>query len=83
MHQLLVKRKATLTRLYGKHIDQLLWCNHDHRLNCIILMQVVWRGYVQSMLQASFTSDLVLYAASGLLTYGANDGESLTVSAQP
>lgn len=46
-------------------------------------MQVVWRGYVQSMLQASFTSDLVLYAASGLLTYGANDGESLTVSAQP
>lgn len=35
--------------------------------------QVVWRGYVQSMLQASFTSDLVLYAASGLLTYGAND----------
>jgi hypothetical protein len=29
---------------------------------------------VQSMLQASFTSDLVLYAASGLLTYGANDG---------
>ena len=38
------------------------------------LVQVVWRGYVQSMLQASFTSDLVLYAASGLLTYGANDG---------
>jgi len=31
---------------------------------------------VQSMLQASFTSDLVLYAASGLLTYGANDGMS-------
>lgn len=29
---------------------------------------------MQSMLQASFTSDLVLYAASGLLTYGANDG---------
>ncbi len=28
------------------------------------------------MLQASFTSDLVLYAASGLLTYGANDGMS-------
>ena len=40
------------------------------------LVQVVWRGYVQSMLQASFTSDLVLYAASGLLTYGANDGMS-------
>ena len=38
-------------------------------------MQVVWRGYVQSMLQAGFTSDLVLYAASGLLTYGANDGK--------
>lgn len=37
-------------------------------------VQVVWRGYVQSMLQAGFTSDLVLYAASGLLTYGANDG---------
>lgn len=35
--------------------------------------EVVWRGYVQSMLQAGFTSDLVLYAASGLLTYGAND----------
>ena len=37
-------------------------------------MQVVWNGYVTSMLQAGFTSDLVLYAASGLLTYGANDG---------
>ena len=29
---------------------------------------------MQSMLQAGFTSNLVLYAASGLLTYGANDG---------
>jgi hypothetical protein len=35
--------------------------------------QVVWHGYVQSMRQAAFTSDLVLYAASGLLTYGANE----------
>ncbi|KAL3132707.1 hypothetical protein ABBQ32_009214 [Trebouxia sp. C0010 RCD-2024] len=35
--------------------------------------EVVWNGYVTSMLQAGFTSDLVLYAASGLLTYGAND----------
>ena len=31
---------------------------------------------MQSMLQAGFTSNLVLYAASGLLTYGANDGET-------
>ena len=40
----------------------------------ICCSQVVWRGYVQSMLQAGFTSELVLYAASGLLTYGASDG---------
>ena len=44
----------------------------------LCFVQVVWNGYVTSMLQAGFTSNLVLYAASGLLTYGANDGMSLT-----
>ncbi len=39
--------------------------------------QVVWHGYVQAMRQAGFTGDLVLYVASGLLTYGANDGASI------
>ncbi|KAK9844459.1 hypothetical protein WJX74_002810 [Apatococcus lobatus] len=34
---------------------------------------VVWHGYVQAMRQAGFTGDLVLYVASGLLTYGANE----------
>ncbi|KAK9810163.1 hypothetical protein WJX72_005905 [[Myrmecia] bisecta] len=34
---------------------------------------VVWHGYVQAMRQAGFASDLVLYVASGLLTYGANE----------
>ena len=38
-------------------------------------LQVVWHGYVQSMRQALFSPDLGLYVASGLLTYGANDGE--------
>ena len=39
------------------------------------MLQVVWHGYVQSMRQALFSADLGLYVASGLLTYGANDGE--------
>ena len=41
------------------------------------LVQVVWHGYVQAMRQAGFTGDLVLYVASGLLTYGANEGQHL------
>lgn len=43
-----------------------IWCS---------LVQVVWHGYVQAMRQAGFTGDLVLYVASGLLTYGANEGK--------
>ena len=38
------------------------------------VLQVVWHGYVQAMRQAGFSGDLVLYVASGLLTYGANEG---------
>lgn len=48
-------------------------CRGSEHVQC--LLQVVWNGYVTSMLQAGFTSNLVLYAASGLLTYGANDGK--------
>lgn len=53
---------------------QLRYACGDLLTVCACMTQVVWNGYVTSMLQAGFTSDLVLYAASGLLTYGANDG---------
>ncbi len=46
------------------------------------LLQVVWHGYVQAMRQAGFTGDLVLYVASGLLTYGANEGDSICNASQ-
>lgn len=36
--------------------------------------QAVWNAYVGSMRQAGFTADIPMYVASGLLTYGANDG---------
>jgi hypothetical protein len=37
---------------------------------------------VGSMRQAGFTSDVPMYVASGLLTYGANDGEQGAESLQ-
>ena len=40
-------------------------------------VQVVWHNYVQAMRTAGFSQDVVLYGASGLLTYGANDGAAL------
>ena len=36
--------------------------------------EAVWNAYVASMRQAGFTSDVPMYVASGLLTYGASDG---------
>ena len=39
-------------------------------------MQVVWHNYIMAMQKAGFSPDLGLYAASGLLTYGASAGES-------
>lgn len=38
-------------------------------------LQAVWNAYVGSMRQAGFTANVPMYVASGLLTYGANDGE--------
>lgn len=35
-------------------------------------LQAVWTAYVASMRQAGFTDSLPMYAASGLLTYGAS-----------
>ncbi len=35
----------------------------------------MWNAYVGSMRQAGFTANVPMYVASGLLTYGANDGE--------
>jgi hypothetical protein len=35
--------------------------------------QAVWNAYVLSMRQAGFTSAVPMYAASGLLTYGASE----------
>ena len=39
-------------------------------------VQVVWHNYIMAMQKAGFSPDLGLYAASGLLTYGASAGES-------
>ena len=36
-------------------------------------LQAVWNAYVLSMRQAGFTSAVPMYAASGLLTYGASE----------
>ncbi len=41
---------------------------HTHHL------QAVWNGYLGAMQAAGFASDLPLYVATGLLTYGANEG---------
>ena len=65
-------QKTELSGAVHPHVSTSQTCTSQTCFCCMV--QVVWRGYVQSMLQASFTSDLVLYAASGLLTYGANDG---------
>ena len=38
-------------------------------------VKVVWHNYIMAMQKAGFSSNVGLYVASGLLTYGANDGE--------
>ncbi len=40
----------------------------------LIGVQVVWRNYIQAMRQAGFGLGVGVYVASGLLTYGANEG---------
>lgn len=37
-------------------------------------MQVLWEGYAAAMQEAGFDDQTPLYAASGLLTYGATQG---------
>jgi len=39
------------------------------------LEQVVWENYIDAMKLAGFNPDQGLYIASGLLTYGASEGE--------
>ena len=42
----------------------------------VSFLQVVWHNYIMAMQKAGFSGNLGLYVASGLLTYGASDGES-------
>lgn len=37
-------------------------------------MQVIWSNYIDAMRQAGFSSGTGVYVASGLLTYGASQG---------
>lgn len=37
-------------------------------------LQALWNEYVQAMQRGGFSADTPMYVASGLLTYGANDG---------
>ena len=39
------------------------------------MLQVLWEGYAAAMQQAGFDNQTPLYAASGLLTYGATQGK--------
>ncbi len=39
------------------------------------LVQVVWEKYIEAMQVAGFNPHQGLYIASGLLTYGASEGE--------
>ncbi len=48
--------------------------------NTIRGAQAVWNAYVASMRQAGFKPDVPMYVASGLLTYGASDGEDVASS---
>ena len=41
---------------------------------CHALPQVVWSGYLKTMRAGGFNSSTRLYAASGMLTYGASGG---------
>jgi hypothetical protein len=41
----------------------------------MLRFQVVWEKYIEAMKLAGFDSTQGLYIASGLLTYGASDGE--------
>ena len=43
------------------------------RRGCVLCTQAVWNAYVLSMRQAGFTAAVPMYAASGLLTYGASE----------
>ena len=38
------------------------------------MVQVLWEGYAAAMQEAGFDDQTPLYAASGLLTYGATQG---------
>ena len=40
-------------------------------------VQVLWQGYATAMQKAEFAASTPLYAASGLLTYGATKGVAL------
>lgn len=44
------------------------------------MVQVVWRKYMETMHHATFDDQTDLYVASGLLTYGASDGQLLVDS---
>ncbi len=37
-------------------------------------LQALWNEYVQAMQRGGFSADTPMYVASGLLTYGANEG---------
>lgn len=45
---------------------------------CHALPQVVWSGYLKTMRALGFNSSIRLYAASGMLTYGASGGHTVT-----
>ena len=40
-------------------------------------VQALWHGYATAMQKAEFDASVPLYAASGLLTYGATEGTAL------
>ena len=40
-------------------------------------VQALWQGYATAMQKAEFAASVPLYAASGLLTYGATEGGAL------
>lgn len=44
------------------------------------LVQVIWDRYVRAMQEARFTESVGVYIASGLLTYGANEGDNVLPS---
>lgn len=44
-------------------------------LTAVLHAQVVWDRYVRAMQEANFSASVGMYVASGLLTYGASQGE--------